>query len=230
MKKETLRNLVRFLFRTLARIEFYNLEYIPTSGPALLTTNHLSYVDTPLLFVNPVRKDITALVTDKYMNYPFLRWFTITAGGLWIDRDRADFGALSAAREVLSKGMVLGIAPEGTRSKTAQLQEGKPGTVLIALRTGAPILPVGISGSEGSLKRMFTLQRPRITARVGKPFTIPPLDRDKRDEQLKYWSDEVMLRIAALLPEKYHGFYRGNPRIEEIRAAQPDISGPVLLK
>ncbi|TLN07419.1 1-acyl-sn-glycerol-3-phosphate acyltransferase, partial [bacterium] len=110
MKKETLRNLVRFLFRTLARIEFYNLEYIPTSGPALLTTNHLSYVDTPLLFVNPVRKDITALVTDKYMNYPFLRWFTITAGGLWIDRDRADFGALSAAREVLSKGMVLGIA------------------------------------------------------------------------------------------------------------------------
>lgn len=230
MKKDTLRNAVSFLFRKLARINFYNLEYIPASGPAILATNHLSRLDIPLLFINPVRADITALVTDKYLNYPLLRWFTQTAGGIWLDRDRADFAALSAAREVLSKGLVLGIAPEGTRSKSTQLLEGKPGTVLIALRTGAPIVPVGIAGTEQSTGRILTLQRPQITARLGKPFTIPPLDRDRREEQLKYWTDEVMLRIAALLPEKYHGFYRGNPRIEEIRAAQPDISGPVLLK
>lgn len=229
MKKETLRGIVRFLLRTLARVEYHHLDNIPASGPVLLTTNHLSFVDTPLLFVNPIRTDITALVADKYQHDTLMRWFTITAGGIWIDRDRADFAALSMAREVLSQGMVLGIAPEGTRSKTAQLLEGKPGTVLIALRTGVPILPVGISGSEGSVKRMFTLRQPHLTVRVGQPYTIPPLERGNRDELLKHWTDEVMLRIAALLPEKYHGFYRGNPRIQELQALQADDPKPFRL-
>lgn len=229
MKKETLRAIVRFLLHNLARVEYHNIRNIPASGPVLLTTNHLSFADTPLLFVNPIRTDITALVADKYQHDTLMRWFTITAGGIWIDRDRADFGALSMAREVLTQGMVLGIAPEGTRSKNAQLLEGKPGSVLIALRTGAPILPVGISGSEGSVKRMFTLRQPHITVRVGQPYTIPPLARENRDEQLQYWTDEMMLRIAALLPEKYHGFYRGNPRIQQIQAGQADTSEPFRL-
>lgn len=229
MKKETLRSIIRFLFRNLARLEYYNLEYMPTSGPVILATNHLSRLDTPLLFINPIRQDITALVTDKYLHYPILRWFTTTGGGIWIDRDRADFGALSAAREVLNQGMVLGIAPEGTRSKTGQLLEGKPGAILIAMRSGAPILPVGVTGTEESVNGMLTLQRPRITVRMGKPFHIPPLDREKRSEQLKFWSDELMLRIAALLPEKYHGFYRGHPRLKEAQAGHVDFSGPVVL-
>lgn len=220
MKKETLCGALRFLFHTLTRLEYYNLENIPPTGPAILATNHLSRLDIPLLFINPVRADTTALITDKYLHYPFFRWFVTSAGGIWLDRDRADFGALSASKEVLNRGMMLGIAPEGTRSKTTQLLEGKPGTILIALRTGAPIIPVGLSGTEASLGRIFTFQRPRISMRIGKPFTIPPLERDRRAEQLKYWSDELMLRIAALLPEKYHGFYRGNPRIQEIRAEQ----------
>ena len=230
MKKEALRGLVRFLLHHLAQVEYQNSEWIPRSGPLLLATNHLSYVDTPLLFINPVRADITALITDKYVNNLFMHWFTVTAGGVWIDRERADFGALSAAREVLNKGMVLGIAPEGTRSKTGQLQEGKPGIVLIALRTGAPILPVGITGTAGSEKRMLTLQRPRITVRVGQPFTIPPLERGNRDEQLKTWTDEVMLRIAALLPEAYHGFYRGHPRIQELQALQGNDPDPLRMQ
>jgi len=227
MEKETLRSIVRFLFRTLTRLEYYNLDYLPTSGPAILATNHLSHVDTPLMFVNPRRHDATALITDKYMNYPIVRFFTNTAGGIWIDRDRADFAAFSAAREVLNQGMALGVAPEGTRSKNHQLQQGKPGIVLIALRSGAPIIPMGISGSEASMVRIFTFQRPHMTVRLGKPFTIPPLDHEHREEQLKYWTDEVMLRIAALIPEKYHGYYRGNPRIKELQAEQVDISGPV---
>jgi 1-acyl-sn-glycerol-3-phosphate acyltransferase len=229
MKKETLRSIVHFLFRNLARLEYYNLEYIPTSGPVILATNHLSRLDIPLLFINPIRKDITALVTDKYLNYPVIRWFTTTGGGIWIDRDRADFNALSTAREVLNRGMMLGIAPEGTRSKTRQLLEGKPGTILIALRSGAPILPVGVTGTEESMGRILTLQRPRISVRVGKPFHIPPLDREKRSEQLKYWSDELMLRIAALLPDKYHGYYRNHPRLKELQAEHVDISGPVAV-
>lgn len=229
MKKETLRKVVHFLFRKLTRLEYYNLEYIPADGPAILATNHLSRLDIPLLFINPVRQDLTALVTDKYLHYPIFRWFTTTAGGIWLDRERADFAAFTAAREVLSQGMILGIAPEGTRSKTKQLLEGKPGTILIALRSGAPIIPVGLSGTEASMGRILTLQRPRMVVRLGKPFHVPPLDRDNREEQLKYWTDELMLRIAALLPEKYHGFYRDHPRIKELQAEQPDISGPESL-
>ena len=64
MEKETLRSIVRFLFRALSRLEYYNLEYLPTSGPAILATNHLSHVDTPVMFVNPRRQDATALITE----------------------------------------------------------------------------------------------------------------------------------------------------------------------
>ncbi len=229
MKKETLRSILQFLFRHLTRLEYYNLENIPTTGPIILATNHLSRLDIPLLLINPVRSDTTALVTDKYLHYPIFRWFTKTAGGIWLDREHADFAAISTSREVLKEGMMLGIAPEGTRSKTKELLEGKPGTILIALRSGAPIVPTGLFGTEDSMSQILTLRRPRIIVRIGKPFYIPPLDRETRSEQLKYWTDELMLRIAALLPEKYHGFYRGNPRIKALQAEQGEFSGPVTI-
>ena len=108
----------------------------------IIATNHLSLVDTPVLFDNPRRPDITALVTTKYMKYPFVKWFINSGEGIWIDRDTADFGAFRKAVEALKRGWAVGISPEGTRSHDGQLQEGKPGAVLLALRSNVPIVPV----------------------------------------------------------------------------------------
>jgi 1-acyl-sn-glycerol-3-phosphate acyltransferase len=207
MKRKTLQRLVRFLIRTLTHTEFIHPENVPAEGAVILAINHMSHIDTPVLFVNPSRPDITALVTTKYQENAFVRWFTDVAEGIWIDRDIADFTAIRKASEELAKGRALGIAPEGTRSKSGEMQEGKPGTIMLALKTGAPIVPVALTGTEDALKKLMRLRRPHITATFGEPVTLPEFPPRHRSEELHRWTEILMRRIAALLPEKYRGVY-----------------------
>lgn len=222
MKREKLQHLVRRLFHSLSILQFIHPEYVPQQGGVIVATNHLSRLDIPVLFLIPTRPDITALVTDKYKRYPFFRWFAESANGIWIDRTKADFTAFREAAELLRKGGCVGISPEGTRSDSGVLLEGKAGTALLALKADVPIVPVGIAGTENALRPMLALQKPVITARFGPPFQLPPLDRSNREETLKNYTDEIMCRIAALLPQKYHGFYRDHPRLKELLAARRD--------
>ena len=118
----------------------------------------------------------------------------------------------------LQQGKAIGIAPEGTRSQTATLMEGKPGTALLALRTGVPVVPAALSGTEDSVEKLLHLKRPVITAEYGKPIVPPKLDRSNREGQLDKLTTEIMCQIAAMMDEKYHGFYAGHPRLIEILA------------
>ncbi len=154
MTREQLQALLRFLYKHLTRTEFVGLEHLPREGGVLVVTNHISRLDVPLLFINPVRPDITALVADKYLRYPLFRFMVEVAGAIWIDRSKADFTALKQAVEVLRQGRALGIAPEGTRSSTGKLLEGKAGTVLIAQKANVPIVPVGLAGHRESAQRV----------------------------------------------------------------------------
>jgi len=207
MKREKLQRMVRFLINSLTRTEFVHPENIPATGGVIIAINHLNYLDTPVVFVNPRRPDITALVTTKYQKNIFMKWFTESAEGIWIDRDVADFTAIRKASKVLADGIALGIAPEGTRSKNAQLQEGKPGTIMLAVKSKVPIVPVGITGTEHSFQKIFHFHKPKIIVRFGEAFTIPDFKQGERSADLKYWTDELMRRIAALLPEQYRGVY-----------------------
>jgi 1-acyl-sn-glycerol-3-phosphate acyltransferase len=207
MKQETLQRIVRFLIRILTDTEFIHPENIPAQGPVILATNHLSQMDTPVLFVNPRRQDVTAFVTTKYKDNAFVKWFTNAAGGIWIDRDIADFSAIGKASKELAKGKVLGIAPEGTRSKSGKLQEGKPGTIMLALKTHTPIVPVAVTGTQDALKQLMHLRRPHITATFGEAFTLPEFEPHHRSEELKRWTEILMRKIAAMLPEEYRGVY-----------------------
>jgi 1-acyl-sn-glycerol-3-phosphate acyltransferase len=100
------------------------------------------------------------------------------------------------------------------------LAEGKAGTVLIAEKTLAPIVPVGLAGSETAVKQLLSLRRPHIVVRFGKPFRLPPIDRDHRDAWLQSGTEEIMCQIAAVLPPQYHGFYAGHPRLLELLREQ----------
>jgi len=212
MKKNTLQSIIRFLLRTLTITEYVGTENIPQKGGVIFALNHLSYFDTPLLLVNPIRPDITALVTTKYMDKPFIGWFIRTAKGIWINRDIADFSAIRDAAKVLKKGIALGIAPEGTRSKTGEMQEAKPGTIMLAVKTGMPVLPVGITGSETAFQKLGRFRRPQMTVRFGKPFVVPTPKPGNRSNELKRWTYELMLRIAALVPESYRGIYKNEQK------------------
>lgn len=208
MKKNTLQHIVRFLIKTLTVSEYFGTENIPKEGGVILAVNHMSHLDTPLLMVNPVRPDITALVTTKYKENSFVAWLINTAEAIWINRDIADFTAIRKAAKALNKGLALGIAPEGSRSKNGQLQAGKPGTLMLAVKTGAPIIPVGITGTETAVHDLTHLRRPRLTVTFGEPFIIPPFEQGSRSKDLKKWTRILMHRIAALLPESYRGIYR----------------------
>jgi|YelNatPaOPRAMG01_1025707.scaffolds.fasta_scaffold02824_1 1-acyl-sn-glycerol-3-phosphate acyltransferase len=219
-QREALRVIIQFLVHTLVDVEYVGLENVPPEGQAvILATNHMSRADIPILFVIPHRHDVTALVTNKYKKYPIFYWILRAAQIIWIDRDIADFAAMRAALEALrTKGVALGIAPEGTRSSVGRLLEGKPGVVFLAERARVPIVPVAIAGSEKVFRMLGRLRRPHVTVRFGRPFSLPPLDRANRDEWQKSCIDEIMCRIAAMLPEEYRGFYAHHPRVQELLA------------
>lgn len=111
--------------------------------------------------------------------------------------------ALRTALEILRSGQALGMFPEGTRSRNCHIGPGSLGSALIALRSGAPILPVGIMGSEVVEGLGALTKRPSIVVTIGKPYVLPPASRRSGREELAAATAVIMARIAELLPEKY---------------------------
>jgi 1-acyl-sn-glycerol-3-phosphate acyltransferase len=218
MKAKGLRDIIIWLIDHLTDTQVNGAENIPTEGGLLICTNHMSRLDIPVLFTNPKRAKITALVTTKYLKYPLLRWFIVTAEGIWLDRDTADFAAIHKAIEKLDEGYAVGISPGGTRSSTCQLLEAKPGAAMLALRAQVPIQPVALIGTEIATDELKHLRKPHIRVEYGKLIQTPKLDRNDREGQLKWLTTEIMCQIAAMMPEKYHGFYKNHPRLLEILA------------
>jgi len=213
---------IRFLVRTLTKFQVIHPDHLPENGSVLLTTNHLSRLDTPILLSITDRTDLVAIVAKKYQKKPFFRWMLGNIGTMvWMDRERTDFSAMRDALEQLRLGAIVGIAPEGTRSReTKGLLEGKQGAALMAARAAVPIVPVGIVGSDRINEHWLRLKRPPVTVRVGKPYTLPEIDRNNRQAWLSRYTDEIMCRIAALLPPEYRGFYEDHPRLKELLEEQ----------
>ena len=218
MKPSTLRSILHSVLHTLTRIERGGLENIPAQGGFILATNHMSRVDVPLLLTETPRPDLIALVADDYKKVPLFAFVVETNGSIWIDRDKADFTALRKAMDHIRDGGVLGIAPEGTRSKVRSLLPAKTGVALLAEKARVPVIPVAITGTEDSVRLALTLRRPRLQLCYGKPFLLPPVDRDDREASLQRNTDEIMCRIAAMMPARYHGYYANHPRLKEILA------------
>jgi 1-acyl-sn-glycerol-3-phosphate acyltransferase len=211
---------IRFLVRTLTKFHVENKERIPEKGGVLITTNHLSRLDTPILLAITDRDDLVAIIAKTYQEKPFFKWILEKVGTMvWMDRTTTDFSAIREALHYLRHGSVVGIAPEGTRSREFQgLLQGKAGAALMAAQASVPIVPVGIIGSEKINQHFLHLQRPPVTIRVGKPYTLPEFDRDDHQGWLSRNTDEIMCRIAALLPPAYRGFYTNHPRLKELLA------------
>jgi 1-acyl-sn-glycerol-3-phosphate acyltransferase len=218
MKKYPLLEPIRSLVKTLTKFNVENKERLPKEGGVLVTTNHLSRLDTPILLAITDRDDLVAIIAKKYREKPFFKWILEkVATMVWMDRTTTDFSAIREAIEQLRKGAMVGIAPEGTRSRESTgLLEGKPGAALMVARTSAPIVPVGIIGSDKINQHFLRLRRPPVTVRVGEPYTLPEMDRDDRQGWLSRSTEEIMCRIAALLPPEYRGFYKDHPRLQEL--------------
>jgi 1-acyl-sn-glycerol-3-phosphate acyltransferase len=219
MRLKFTRFLIRFLLRLFAHVEVLGRENIPNSGNFIIASNHIGLVDAFLPFYIVNYTNLVLLVGEKWEKNWVTRWLGRGLNFLFVDRFNPDLKAIRAVIARMKKGEVLVITPEGTRSKVGYLIEGKPGVSYLAAKLGYPLLPVGISGSFdniffGQLKR---LHRPHVIVTIGAAFSLPSLPSEalNRDKALLDDTEEIMCRIAALLPQEQRGFYADHPRLKE---------------
>ena len=204
----SLRAIVRFVFKLFTDWGIVGLENVPPDGPFISVSNHTHWLD-PLLLMGSLPRRLYPLAADKWRRKPVIGQLAASVGAISIRRGEVDRRALRQAVEALEQGKVLGIAPEGTRSKTGTLQEGRAGAAYIACLTGAPLLPVGVIGVEKALGELRRLRRPQVKVIIGQSFILPPLPSKAGDksQRLRKYTDQIMHRIAELLPEEYQGVY-----------------------
>jgi 1-acyl-sn-glycerol-3-phosphate acyltransferase len=195
-------------------------ENVPRHGPLILVSNHLNNADPPILTVVTPRK-IAWLTKAEWFRTPVIGGMFRLAGMIPVRRFEADLHALRMTQELLKEGGCLGMFPEGTRSKDGVLHHAEPGTALVALRTGAPVQPVAIWGTEHvKLPRDMLFSRTRVHVRFGRPFTLPRPRRITRTE-VDQGTETIMKAIAALLPERYRGVYaRSDPAARRVSAGR----------
>ena len=212
-----LRWLVRAIIRIIARVDVRGYEHLP-EGSYVLATNHIGIFDAILAFYALDRWDMYIPVAEKWEQNRFLKWLGKYFNFIFIDRYNPDIKAMRTLIHLMEEGNLIAISPEGTRSRVGSLIEAKPGVTYLATKLNRPIVPIAITGTEdkvvfGNLKR---LKKSHFTITAGANFTLPPLPRENRDEALKQYTDEIMCRIAALLPERYRGVYAEHPRLKEL--------------
>lgn len=185
------------------------MENFPKKGPALVLINHLGDADAVLLGAS-IPYPIDALGKIELHEQPVVGRLFRAYGVIWIHRGRPDRKALHAALEGLAEGRVIAMAPEGRESVTGALEDGNQGAAFIALKSGAPIVPIVMTGTEneriyGNMKKF---RRTPVTFTVGKPFVLhEPLNRHTR---LQEGTRQIMETLASLLPESYRGYYNSH--------------------
>jgi len=184
-------------------------ENIPLTGPLILITNHVHLLD-PFFLVFSFPRWINFMAKEELFRSPFLRPWLRWAGSLSIRRGgkiREKQKMLKSARNALEKGFILGMFPEGGRSRDGKLRKGKPGSAVIASKTNVPLLPVGIVGTDKIKGISWLWKRPGIIVNIGKPFKLPPNYSKMSKSQMQLLTTQLMREIAALLPPEYQGAY-----------------------
>ena len=207
--------LMKFLTKILLKVSVEGLENFPQSGPLMIVINHLGDADVPSIISSlPIPPD--ALAKIELYDLPILGKLVEWYGVIWLHRGQADKRAIRAALDGFAEGRMIVIAPEGRYSVTGALEEGNSGAAFLAYKSGVPILPIAITGTEnenvyGHLKKM---RRAPVHVRVGKMFKLAEqaegdaLSASKgRHEAISRGTSQIMQALASLLPEKYRGTY-----------------------
>jgi len=221
MENNKIMTFLRRISKRLINMKIVGGENVPDEGAYIVATSHISRLDTPFLMLSTQRQDIIGFVAREYEKAPFFGWFLNKLGVIWISRDEYDHTAFREASKRLKDGWIVGIAPEGKRSKTLQLLEGKPGAALLAIRNKVQIIPAAVLGSTDLLKSFTHLKKAPIEVRFGEPFSVSDENGDNNNKDLlQQATDEIMCRIALLLPKENRGFYANHPRLLELEEEQ----------
>ena len=198
---------IKGLSRVLCRVDDAQLARVPPTGPLILVANHINFLDVPLIYTHLRPRQVTGFAKVETWNNPALGYLFTLGRAIPLHRGEADVAALRAALAELSAGRIVAIAPEGTRSGDGRLQRGRSGVVLLALRSGAPVLPLAYHGQEQFRQNVVRLRRTDFRIAVGRPFTLSDNMAKVTREVRQRMVDEVMYQVAALLPPEYRGCY-----------------------
>lgn len=212
----------------LLRWRIEGLEHVPESGAVIVVSNHLANAD-PLLLAAAFPRALHFMAKKEAFEVPIIPHVIRRVGTFPVDRGKADRRAIRRAEATLAQGVAVGMFPEGTRSATRALSRAYPGAALLALRTGAPVLPVAITGSErlpgngGKGRRKDGMPEPDpghpgVLLRFGQPFDLPR-ELDGRRLRADEATDLMMAEIARLLPPVYRGVYAEAARGDAEEAA-----------
>jgi 1-acyl-sn-glycerol-3-phosphate acyltransferase len=214
----------RILARSLARVRVEGLEHIPRRGAVILAANHISNAD-PVVAGSWItgalgRRRIHWLGKRELFDWPVIGWAAANGGVHPVERGAADVEAFRLATRILEAGYVLLVFPEGTRSPTGELGEAKDGLAMLAMRTGAQIVPVGINNTDAVWGKGHLLPSPfprrTVTMRIGAPFRVDdviPAGTDRKAAKALV-TTAIMARIAALLDPRHRGVYAAAIRSE----------------
>ena len=198
------RAFIGVVLRMLCRFRIEGLEHVPEEGPYILAVNHLHWLDAPALgYAFPYRAYVFA--AEKWEVHWLFGPLFRTMDAIFVQRGEVDRQALRQASAVLKGGAVLGMAPEGTRSKSGGLQKGHGGAAYLAYRTGAPVLPITIAGQDKVFSSLARLRRAEVRALFGPAFAPPPVEGRVSSADVQAFSEEIMYRLAAMLPAEYRG-------------------------
>jgi len=216
--RKFLRWLIRFVLGTIADIRVTGRENVPTTGAFVMATNHLGFIDLAMFYYVFNRFDIFIPVAEKWEPTWWGPFLARQLNFVFVDRFNPDLKALRRMMTLMDEGNALVIAPEGTRSRAGSLLAGRPGVAYLAARSGFPVVPVAITGTQDKVvgRNLRRLRKSAVTLTAGRPFTIPPLPKNNREESLQNATDEIMCQIAALLPPEYRGVYAEHPRLKQL--------------
>lgn len=217
------------LMSLLCRINADQLALIPAKGPLIVVANHVNFLEVPILITRLGSRSVTGFAKIETWDNPILGYIFDLWEIIPIRRGEADVGALREGLQALVERKILAIAPEGTRSGNGRLQRGHPGVILLALRSGAPLLPVAYFGGEKFWDNLPRLRRTNFDVVVGKPFYLRAENIKVTQAIRQQMTDEVMWQLAALLPAAYRGHYANLSEATEDYLRFPPTSESNLL-
>ena len=200
---------LRTLTACMFRVDASQLVKVPAHGPLIIIANHVHIPEIPTLYTRLLPRKVRGMVMAEHVEnkHKIVGRILNLFGSIPVQRGEENLSALRKGLQTLKEGNILLIDPEGTRSHNGCLQKGQAGAILLALRSGAPLLPIVHFGSEGYQSNLRRLRRTDLTFAVGTPFRLikpnGPLTASIRQQI----TDEVMYQMARLLPERYRGFY-----------------------
>ena len=213
--RAVLRGLLSLALFLLGSKRVTGYEHVPASGPFIVVTNHMSVADAPLLFLVFPHLRLRFFAGEKWERHIIFGPIMKAVGAIYINR-----GEVTAARAKRSTPwrQVFG-SPEGTRSRVRHLIEAKEGAAYLASRAQVPILPMGVVNTDVIWENALRLRRTRLEVHIGKPFTLPVGKRAKGPE-LEAATHLIMVHIASLLPERYHGAYADSPALAALQRGE----------